>query len=231
MEWINLIGVVVVIVGFALKLDSILTIMCAMVLSALVGGLGVEGLLTTLGDSFVGNRSMAIFVMVMLLTGTLERNGLKEATANLIGRFKGASSGVIISAYTILRGMLGSFNVSLGGVAGFVKPIVMPMAVASVEQSKGEVNEEHLEQLKGMSSAAENIAWFFTQVLFVGGGGAVMVQSTLAGLGYEVELIDLAKVEIPIALCALGLTVAVTMSKDKILTKKYYSDATTKKEG
>ena len=41
MEYITLIGIVIVIVGFALKLDNILTILVAAVVTALVGGLGV----------------------------------------------------------------------------------------------------------------------------------------------------------------------------------------------
>ena len=45
MELIKLIGVLIVIVGFALKLDSILIIFLAAVSTALVGGLGMDGLL------------------------------------------------------------------------------------------------------------------------------------------------------------------------------------------
>ena len=37
------------------------------------------GLLETIGTNFVANRSMAIFIMILLVTGTLERNGLREA--------------------------------------------------------------------------------------------------------------------------------------------------------
>ena len=37
----------------------------------------------------------------------------------------------------------------------------------------------------------ENIAWFFRQVLFVGTSGMILVQSTLAVLGYNVELVVL----------------------------------------
>ena len=72
MEYITLIGIVIVIVGFALKLDNILTILVAAVVTALVGGLGVDGLLETL-RCFVANRSMAIFIIVMLVTGTLKK--------------------------------------------------------------------------------------------------------------------------------------------------------------
>src|SRR5699024_11036471 len=121
MELIKLLGILIVIIGFALKLDSILIILVASIVTAYVGDLGVIGLLETLGSSFVDNRNMAIFILIMLVTGTLERNGLKSAAANLIGRFKKASSGMVIGLYGIMRGIFAAFNVSFGGVAGFVR--------------------------------------------------------------------------------------------------------------
>lgn len=222
MELIKLVGILIVIVGFAIKMDSILTIMCAALVTALIGGLGIEGLLTTLGDSFVANRSMSIFIIVMLVTGTLERNGLKEGAAALIGKIKGASAGTVLGAYSAMRIVFAAFNVGFGGVAGFVRPIVVPMATAAVETKVGEVDPQHEEEIKGMASAIENIIWFFGQVLFVGGSGALLVQGTLSGLGYEVDLLDLAMVEIPVALFATVLTIVVFFIKDKQLTKKLY---------
>ena len=71
MELIKLLGVLIVIVGFALKLDSILIIFLALITTGIVGGLGVDGLLETIGTNFVANRSMAIFIMILLVTGTL----------------------------------------------------------------------------------------------------------------------------------------------------------------
>ncbi|WP_461812233.1 DUF969 domain-containing protein [Faecalimonas sp.] len=222
MEYITLIGIVIVIAGFALKLDNILTILVAAVVTALVGGLGVDGLLETLGSSFVANRSMAIFIIVMLVTGTLERSGLKEAAAALIGKIKGATAGAVVVAYGIMRAIFAAFNVGFGGVAGFVRPVIMPMADAAIENTVGKANEEHEEQIKGMASGMENITWFFFQVLFIGGSGALLVQSTLDGLGYKVDLVDLAKVEIPVAIFALVVTVVYYLLRDKKLMKKYY---------
>ncbi len=224
MEYLKLIGILIVILGFAFKKDSILIIMCAAIVTALVGGIGVEGFLTTLGQSFVDNRNMAIFILIMLVTGTLERNGLKTAAAALIGKIKGASAGLVIGLYGVMRTIFAAFNVSFGGVAGFVRPIIMPMAIGAVEAKEGKANEEHIEQLKGMASGMENIAWFFGQVLFVGTSGALLVQSTLAQLGYQVELLDLAKVEIPIAVTALAVGVIYYYIKDKKLSKKYYGN-------
>ncbi len=224
MELLKLLGILIVIVGFALKLDSILIILVAAIVTAIVGNLGAAGLLETLGTSFVANRSMAIFILIMLVTGTLERNGLKNAAAALIGKIKNASSGVVIGAYGIMRGIFAAFNVSFGGVAGFVRPIIMPMATGAIEAKGQKPNEEHVEELKGMSSGMENIAWFFCQVLFVGGAGGLLVQSTLEPLGYKVELIDLAKVEIPVGIFAVIVGIVYYYIKDKKLRKKYYGD-------
>lgn len=224
MELLKLLGVLIVIVGFALKLDSILIVVVAAIVTALVGGIGFTELLEMFGSTFVANRGMCIFIIVMLVTGTLERNGLREAAANLIGKVKGATPGKVVGLYTAIRGFFGAFNVGIGGIPGFVRPVLMPMATASLENKGVEPNEEHVDKIKGMASGAENIAWFFCQVLFVGGSGALLVQSTLAGLGYEVELIDLAKVEIPVALFAIAITIVYYILRDKKLSKKYYGD-------
>lgn len=224
MELFKLAGVLIVIVGFALKLDSILIIFLALITTGLVGGLGVDGLLEVIGTNFVANRSMAIFIMILLITGVLERNGLREAATDLIKKVKGATAGKIIMAYGVMRAAFGAFNVGFGGVAGFIRPVVLPMAEAAVKADGNEPSEEHLEEIKGMASAMENITWFFFQVLFVGGAGGVLVQGTLASLGYEVELIELAAAEIPIAIIALIVGCTVILMHDKKMSKKCYGD-------
>ena len=52
MELIKLYSVLIVIAGFALKLDSILIIFLALITTGIVGGLGVGGLLETIGTNF-----------------------------------------------------------------------------------------------------------------------------------------------------------------------------------
>lgn len=132
-EVIKLLGIVIVVVGFALKWDSILTIMLAAVVTAIIAGMDPVVFLQTLGKGFVSNRNMLISVVIFLLTGTLERNGLKSAARALMGRIKRASAGLILGAYGVFRVIFAAFNVGFGGVAGFVKPVVMPMAEAADE--------------------------------------------------------------------------------------------------
>lgn len=221
MELLKLLGILIVVVGFVLKMDSILIIMAAAIVTALVSGMDPITFLETLGSSFVSNRSMCTFIIVMLVTGTLERNGLKQAAAELMAKFKNASAGLVIGIYGVFRVIFAAFNVSFGGVAGFVRPIVMPMATAAVEKDGQPINPDHLEQLKGMASGMENISWFFGQVLFVGTSGMLLVQGTLADLGYTVELLDLMMVQIPVAVLAVASAIVYYYLKDKKLTKKY----------
>lgn len=220
MELLKLLGILIVVIGFLLKLDSILIIMIAAIVTALVAGMDPVTFLETLGSSFVANRSMCVFVMVMVVTGTLERNGLKQAAANLMMKFKNASAGVVLAIYGVFRLVFAAFNVSFGGVAGFVRPIVMPMATAAAKKNGKKISGKYEENLKGMASGMENIAWFFGQVLFVGTSGMILVQSTLAGLGYNVELVDLMKVQIPVAIIAVAVAIVYYYLKDKQLSRK-----------
>ena len=225
MELIKLLGVLIVIVGFALKLDSILIIFLALITTGIVGGLGVGGLLETIGTNFVANRSMAIFIMILLVTGTL-----REAAANLIRKVKSATAGKLVAVYGMLNALFGAFNVSFGGVAGFIRPVLLPMIEGAISNKEGKANEDHVEEAKGLAVAMQNFTWFFFQVLFVGGAGGILVQTTLAGLGYEVELIDLAAAEIPVALVALVVSCAFVIVKDNKLMKKYYGKSTDTKK-
>lgn len=228
MELIKLLGIVIVILGFALKKDPILIIICASIVTAIVGNLEPIALLETFGNVFVSNRSMTIFILVTVVTGTMERNGLREAASRLISKVKGATPGAIIGTYGIIRGAFGAFNVGIGGIIGFVRPVLMPMATGSIEARGETPNEEHMEVVKGMAAGVENIGWFFCQVLFIGGSGSLLVQSTLAGLGYNVDLLDLAKVEVPVAIFALLVAVVYYFLKDKKQIKKYYNKAENK---
>ena len=220
MELLKLLGIVIVIVGFVMKMDSILIIMAAAVVTALVSGIDLVTLLETLGSSFVSNRSMCTFVIVFLVTGTLERNGLKQAASDLMTKFKNATAGVVIGIYGVFRLFFAAFNISFGGAAGFIRPIVMPMASAAVERDGKPIDPDHLEQLKGMAAGMDNVAWFFGQVLFVGTSGMLLVQSTLADLGYQVELLDLMMVQIPVAITAVAVGIVYYYLKDRQLMKR-----------
>ena len=109
-----------------------------------------------------------------------------------------------------MRSIFAAFNVGFGGVAGFVRPVIMPMAEGAIVAQGYEPNEEHVEELKGMASGMENITCFFGQVLFV------------AGLGIEVELAQLAAIEIPVCIIATVVAIVFYVIKDRKMIQKYY---------
>lgn len=225
---LSLLGVLVVILGFALKLDSILIIVVAAIVTAFAGGISMPDLLEMVGSNFVANRNMMIFVVIMLLTGTLERNGLRTCAATLISKVKNATSGLVVGAYGVFRLITSAFNMGFGGVAGFVRPIILPMEIGATEAKGMKAKPEHVEDMKGMAAAMENVCWFFGQVLFVGGSGGLLVQSTLSGLGYEVDLVQLASVQVPVALFAVAFAIIYFFLLDKQAMKKYYAPEKTK---
>lgn len=56
MEWIKLIGILVILVGFLLKLDTIAVVLIAGLATALVSGIDFTDFLSMLGKAFVDNR-------------------------------------------------------------------------------------------------------------------------------------------------------------------------------
>jgi uncharacterized membrane protein len=218
---IKLIGVLIIVVGFALKLNSIGIVMTAGIVTGLVGGLSLGDILRTLGSTFVANRYMSIFLMLLPVVAVLERNGLKETAAKLIGKIKNASPGKVIISYGVIRTILAAFNVSFGGVAGFVRPVIYPMAVGSIENTGQKLSEEDADDIKGMAAASENVTWFFGQVLFIAGAGVLLVKGTLEQLGYEIVPLECVKAEIPVCILAIVVSSIYFSVIDKKIMKKY----------
>ena len=98
---LSLLGVLVVVIGFALKLEPIAIIFVSAIVTAVCGQIPPVELLETVGSTFVANRTQLITIILMVLTGTLERNGLKEAGAELIRKLKGLSTGMLMAVWGV----------------------------------------------------------------------------------------------------------------------------------
>ena len=61
MEWIKLIGIVIIVVGFIYKLDTIATVVLASLVTALVSGVSLVEFLEILGREFSNQRVLTIF--------------------------------------------------------------------------------------------------------------------------------------------------------------------------
>ena len=118
----------------------------------LVSGMNLVEILEILGSSFVSNRLMSIFLIIFPVIAIIERYGLKERAAYLIGKIKNASAGKVLAIYSVVRTIASALDIRIGGVVQFVRPLILPMAQAAGENIKGEkLDEKEEESLKGLS--------------------------------------------------------------------------------
>jgi len=202
---IKLLGVLIIVVGFALKLDTIAVVLTAGVVTGLVGGLSFNEILTILGDAFVKNRYMSVFFVTMPIIGLLERYGLKQRAAELIGKVKAATSGKILSIYMVIRTIAAALSLRIGGHVEFIRPLIYPMAEGADKNKFEELPEEAVEAIKGMSASVENYANFYGQNVFIAAGGVLLIVGTLGELGIEVTEKQVSNASIPIAIIAVIL--------------------------
>lgn len=101
MEAIKLIGIVIVIIGFILKKDTIATVVIAGVATGLVSGMSFIEVLDILGQSFITQRVATVFVLTLPAIGICERYGLKEKAVDLIRKTKNMTTGKVITLYQV----------------------------------------------------------------------------------------------------------------------------------
>ena len=175
-------------------------------------------ILRIMGESFVNNRLMSIFLVIFPVIAIIERYGLKERSAYLIGKIKNASAAKVLALYMIIRSIASAANIRIGGHVEFVRPLILPMS----EAAKGEpLNEKQRDTLKGMTASIENYGNFFAQNLFPAASGVLLIQGALAEAGYgEVTISSVAAASIPVAIIVLCLSFVQVWLKDKKLRRR-----------
>ncbi|MGL4970820.1 DUF969 domain-containing protein [Cetobacterium sp.] len=215
---IKLIGVLIILIGFVIKLDTIAVVLMAGIATGLVAGIDFVEVLNILGTAFVQTRYMTLLLLTLSVVGILERNGLRERAAICISKLKGATAGKVLSIYVTVR-MLGAvLSMRLGGHVQFIRPLIYPMAKGAIEKD-GIVSEELDEDLKGITNASENYANFFGQNVFVASSGVLLIVGTLQELGVKVEAYDVAKASIPVAIITLILAYIQYYKLDRKIKK------------
>ncbi len=203
---IKLIGVLIILIGFKLKLDSIAVVVIAGLSTGLVAGMSITEILTILGTEFVKARYMTLLLLTLGVIGVLERNGLRERATYCVSKLKGATAGKIVWAYVVVRMIAAAFSIRLSGHVQFVRPLIFPMAKGAYEKDGNKLSAESEEDLKGYTNAAENYANFYGQNLFVASAGVLLVVGTLESLGVTVLAYDVVKACVPVAIAALIVT-------------------------
>jgi len=170
---IKLIGVLIVVLGFALKLDIIAVVLVSGLTTGLVAGLSFMEILDILGKSFVETRYMTLFVLTLPVIGICERYGLREMATELISKAKNATTGRILNIYTFIREASSAMSLRLGGHPQFVRPLINPMAQGAAISKYGEIDEEDEEKIKAQAAAMDNYGNFFGQNVFIANAGVL----------------------------------------------------------
>lgn len=150
---IKLIGILIVVIGFILKIDTLFTVLLAGVATGIVAGLDFNQIFTILGDSFVSNRGVSLFILTLPVIGVLERYGLRQRAVSLIEKLKRLTTGKVLTIYMIARQIAGALSIRMSGHPQFVRPLVNPMAQAAGLSNSDELKESDEEAIKALSAA------------------------------------------------------------------------------
>ncbi|WP_099950269.1 DUF969 domain-containing protein [Ezakiella peruensis] len=201
--WV-LIGVLLIVLGFVLKLDVVAVVLISGLVTGLIAGMPFLEVLDIIGKGFVNNRYMSLFFLSLPLIAIMERYGLKDRAAEAIQKMKSASAGGVVGLYILIRWAAAALSLRLGGHVQFVRPLILPMAEGAATK-KVDLSEKRLDELKGLAGAAENYGNFFGQNIFPVASGVLLIQGTLNQAGYDVTNGDIAKSSILAGLAMLIL--------------------------
>jgi uncharacterized membrane protein len=216
-----LIGIALVVIGFALKFNPMLVVTVSAVATGLVAGMDWHEVIATFGKAFNDNRIIAIVWIVLPVIGLLERFGLQQRAATLIRSMKNATTGRLLILYLIYRQLTAAIGLhSTAGHAQTVRPLVAPMALAAAEKQHGPLTEDEAEKVKAYAAATDNVGVFFGEDIFLAIGSIVLIQQILAGYGYDLAPLDLALWAIPTAIAAFIVHGARLMLLDRKLGRR-----------
>lgn len=227
-----LIGVVIIIIGFSLKLDALAVVVVAGVITGVVGGIDIKEVLSILGGSFVDVRYVSLFLLILPVVAICERYGLKAQAVLLVSRIKNLSSAKLLSLYCFMREVTLSCGLSIGGHPQFVRPLVQPMSEGAflVEREKELLkagvkhavllDEKEEDLIKAAAAANDNYGNFFGQNLFVGAPGVLLVASTFTQAGVSFTNSSLVSLySVPVAVLTFILVCGQNYLSDQRLRK------------
>ena len=142
-----LIGIFVVIVGFALKLDSIAVIIISALTTGFAAHMDITEILSILGKTFVNQRLITIFILTLPIIGISERYGLKEKAVELIKNIKNLSTGKLLTLYCLIRQIAGAMSLRISGHPQFVRPLINPMAQGAAISKYGEIDKKYEDKI------------------------------------------------------------------------------------
>ena len=223
LELAKLRGVVIVVVGLVLKLNPLLVVLAAGVVTGLVSNMSLVQILEAIGNAFVTNRAMSILILILPVVGLCERFGLREQAEFLIKKLTAATSGRILTLYLLLRQVTMALGLNLGGHPAMIRPLISPMAEAAAEKDGVKVSEATIDKIRGLAASADNRGNFFGQLVFPATGGVIYIFNTMENANIKVDPIDIALWAIPTAIAAFFVAAIRYWLLDKEITKELES--------
>ncbi len=203
---LTLVGVGVVILGFALRLNPLMVVVAAALATGLAAGIDVVTLISEFGRAFTQNRYMALVWLTLPVIGLLEKDGLKERAQALIARFGAATTGRVLTLYMLIRQLTASIGLtSFGGHAQMVRPLVAPMAEAAAEARYGALPAQARHLIRAHAAASDNIGVFFGEDIFIAMGSVLLIKGYLEQNGYVLTPLQIALWSIPTAAAAFSI--------------------------
>ncbi len=210
-----LLGIGVVVLGFILRANPLLVVMAAALTTGLAAAwtpaadlhtlwAAAVGTLTAFGKAFNDSRYVSIVWLVLAAIGLLERAGLQERARLTIAAVKAATVGRLLWLYFVIRQATSALGlISLGGHAQMVRPLVAPMAEGAAEAKYGPLPDPQKFLIRSHAAAADNIAMFFGEDIFIAIASILLIKGFLEQNGVLVEPLQLSLWAIPTAIMAL----------------------------
>jgi uncharacterized membrane protein len=211
----TLLGIAVLVLGFVLRANPLLIVLAAALVTGLAAAWapGVDastllhaaiGTLEAFGKAFNANRYVSVVWLVLAAIGMLERLGLQERARTWISGVRAATVGRLLGVYFVFRQITAALGLtSLGGHAQMVRPLLAPMAEGAAETRFGPLPDRVRFLIRAHCAAADNIALFFGEDIFIAIASILLIKGFLEQNGILVEPFALSKWAIPTALAAL----------------------------
>ena len=206
MNYWPLLGIAVVVAGFVLRLNPIAVVVGAGLASGVLAGKPLGELLALLGESFVSNRALMLFVLTLPTIGLLERAGLREHVHAWILRMRRMTFARLLIGYLGLRQLLSMVGLTnAGGHAQTVRPLLAPMSEAAAEKQTGPLTHEQRQRVLALDAATDNVGLFFGEDVFVAVGAVLLIQGFYAQNGIVLEPLPIALWALPTAIAAFAI--------------------------
>ena len=220
MSYLPLLGLLVLVLGFALRFNPMLVVPVAALTTGVLAGLDPIDVIARLGKAFNDSRIIIIPWVVLPVIGLLERYGLQQRARAVISGFRAATAGRLLILYLLYRQLISAIGLhSTAGHPQTVRPLVAPMAVAAAEGDSG-LDEDTSDEVRAYAAATDNVGLFFGEDIFFAIGSIVLIQQVLEGYDILLSPLELAVWAIPTAIAAFIIHSTRLMLLDRSLARR-----------